>query len=155
MNRDLPCAVVRDVAPLYVEDLVAGETRALVEEHLAGCEGCREQYAIYQEEMEEETHVNREQNAVEVDYMKKIRAYQRENMILGAIVSFFLGLFIPVALVGFSVIANGGMEAYQWARLQVAWHIGILRMVESGAIVCALYLGANYLLKRRRIKKAK
>ncbi len=153
MNKDLPCAVVRDVAPLYAEDLVSGETRALVEEHLRGCEACKEQYAIYQEEMEGEARVKREENVAEVDYMKKIRAYQRENLILGAIVSFFLGLFIPVAMVGFSAIAKGGLEPYQWARLQVAWHIGLLRMVESGVIVCALYLGVSYLLKRKRLKR--
>jgi hypothetical protein len=33
--------IVRDLLPLYVEDLVSEETRAFVEEHLAHCEDCQ------------------------------------------------------------------------------------------------------------------
>lgn len=35
------CMIVRDLLPLYVENLVSDETRAFVEEHLAGCEDCQ------------------------------------------------------------------------------------------------------------------
>ena len=38
----LPCAVVRDILPLYAEKMVETETQALVEEHLADCPDCRE-----------------------------------------------------------------------------------------------------------------
>ena len=37
----LPCAVVRDLLPLYMEELTGEETGALVREHLEGCESCR------------------------------------------------------------------------------------------------------------------
>ena len=37
----LPCSVVSDLLPLYAEDMVSAETRALTEEHLAGCDSCR------------------------------------------------------------------------------------------------------------------
>ena len=39
------CMIVRDLLPLYVEDLVSDETRAFVEQHLAGCEDCRKALA--------------------------------------------------------------------------------------------------------------
>lgn len=39
------CMIVRDLLPLYVEGLVSDETRAFVEEHLAGCEDCRKALA--------------------------------------------------------------------------------------------------------------
>lgn len=35
------CMIVRDLLPLYVEDLVSDETRAFVDEHLVDCENCR------------------------------------------------------------------------------------------------------------------
>ena len=38
---NLPCSVVRDLLAQYEEGLTEEETRALVEEHLAGCEDCR------------------------------------------------------------------------------------------------------------------
>ena len=35
------CAVIRDLLPLYAEDLASEESKALVEEHLRGCPDCR------------------------------------------------------------------------------------------------------------------
>ena len=35
------CSIVQDLLPLYAEDMVKPETREFVEEHLAGCESCR------------------------------------------------------------------------------------------------------------------
>lgn len=37
----LPCHVVQDLLPLYLDELASAETKALVAEHLAGCERCR------------------------------------------------------------------------------------------------------------------
>ena len=41
----LPCAVVRDLLPLYAEHLTEGETTAMVDEHLEGCAACRQRLA--------------------------------------------------------------------------------------------------------------
>ena len=41
----LPCAVVRDLLPLYAEKLTEDETKKAVDEHLAGCEDCRRRLA--------------------------------------------------------------------------------------------------------------
>ena len=37
----LPCAVTRDLLPLYAEDMVEQETKVLIEEHLNECDDCR------------------------------------------------------------------------------------------------------------------
>jgi anti-sigma factor RsiW len=37
----LPCNVIRDLLPLYAEDMVSPESRALTEEHIAECAACR------------------------------------------------------------------------------------------------------------------
>lgn len=34
------CNVIRDLLPLYAEDMVSPESKALVEDHLQGCESC-------------------------------------------------------------------------------------------------------------------
>ena len=41
----LPCAVVRDLLPLYAENLTEDETKKLVDEHLESCEECRQRLA--------------------------------------------------------------------------------------------------------------
>ena len=38
----IPCGVIRDLLPLYVEDLASEETKQVVDEHLADCPDCRE-----------------------------------------------------------------------------------------------------------------
>lgn len=39
MNRE--CNIVKDIIPLYVEDMVSQDTRTFIEEHLEHCEECR------------------------------------------------------------------------------------------------------------------
>ena len=41
----LPCAVVRDLLPLYAEKMVEPETRALIDGHLGECEECQRRLA--------------------------------------------------------------------------------------------------------------
>ena len=41
----LPCAVVRDLLPLYAENLTEDETKKMVDEHLESCEECRQRLA--------------------------------------------------------------------------------------------------------------
>ncbi len=39
----LPCSVIRDLLPLYAEDLTSEETKELIHVHLDGCPDCRKQ----------------------------------------------------------------------------------------------------------------
>ena len=41
----LPCAVVRDLLPLYAEKMTEPETRRLVDAHLRDCAECRQKLA--------------------------------------------------------------------------------------------------------------
>ena len=41
----LPCAVVRDLLPLFAEKMTEPETQTLIEEHMRECPECREKYA--------------------------------------------------------------------------------------------------------------
>ena len=38
---DISCDVIRDLLPLYAEDLASEDSRKLVEEHLRACDDCR------------------------------------------------------------------------------------------------------------------
>lgn len=40
MDNPIPCAAVRDLLPLYTEQMLSPETTALVEAHLAACPTC-------------------------------------------------------------------------------------------------------------------
>ena len=38
---EISCNVIKDILPLYAEDMACEETKGLVEAHLCSCEGCR------------------------------------------------------------------------------------------------------------------
>lgn len=37
---DISCDIIRDLLPLYAEDMVSGDSRKLVDDHLCGCDEC-------------------------------------------------------------------------------------------------------------------
>jgi len=43
---DISCDIIRDLLPLYAEDLVSEDSRKLVDDHLCGCDGCTRQLGI-------------------------------------------------------------------------------------------------------------
>lgn len=45
------CDVIRDLLPVYRDEICSRDSRTLVEEHLAGCESCRRELAAIDEEM--------------------------------------------------------------------------------------------------------
>ena len=40
----ITCSVIKDLIPLYVDDVLSEDSRKLVEEHLAGCSDCKDAY---------------------------------------------------------------------------------------------------------------
>ena len=53
----LSCDIIRDLLPLYAEELASGDSQAAVREHLDGCEDCRRTY----EKMKESPVIIREE----------------------------------------------------------------------------------------------
>ena len=43
MNKD--CEIIRDLLPLYVDDVCSTETKELVEKHLKNCNECQKNQA--------------------------------------------------------------------------------------------------------------
>ena len=43
---NITCDIIRDLLPLYAEDMVSEDSKKLVDEHLSGCDACTKQLAI-------------------------------------------------------------------------------------------------------------
>ena len=71
------------------------------------------------------------------------------NFVLGAIISFLFGACLPVLKVDIPVLLNGAVPDYYLARLQIAWHIGLLKMTVSGVIVCLIYMIIMFIIKKK------
>lgn len=85
MKEKQSCAVVRDLLPLYMEQLTSEETNQIIEEHLKDCKSCNSRYDAMREEILRENQQGDEnvQLVKEVDYMKKIRKNTRRKVLFG------------------------------------------------------------------------
>ena len=149
MNKELQCNIVNDLLPLYMDDLTSEETNSFIKKHLEECQNCQNEYRTFKAELSNSANRNNATKMQEIDYLKKINIYQKMNFVLGAIISFLFGACIPVLKVGIPVLLNGAVPDYYLARLQIAWHIGLLKMTVSGVIVCLIYMIIMFIIKKK------
>lgn len=149
MNKELQCNIVNDLLPLYMDDLTSEETNSFIKKHLEECQNCQNEYRTFKVELSNSANRNNAAKMQEIDYLKKINMYQKMNFVLGAIISFLFGACLPVLKVGIPVLLNGAVPDYYLARLQIAWHIGLLKMTVSGVIVCLIYMIIMFIIKKK------
>jgi putative zinc finger protein len=90
------CNIIKDIIPLYIDDIVSDDTREFVEEHLEHCSNCRKEVAILQKninwESENELHLQ------EAQTLKAFKKKWRNNKILIAGGSAILTIVILLSL---------------------------------------------------------
>ena len=99
---ELPCAVVGDLLPAYVEGLTSEETTAAVEAHLASCPACAAKRAAMGTE-EGPSPEEAEETAREVDYLKAVRRRSRRRVaaaILCTVLVLLLGFAAKLFVIG-------------------------------------------------------
>ena len=76
------CNIIRDILPLYVEDMVSADTSAFVEEHLEKCAECRAEL----EDMKKSNGLEKNNVSVEDEFMPlkafKKKWYRQLNLIV-------------------------------------------------------------------------
>lgn len=88
------CNVIRDILPLYVENMASDDTRRIVEEHTASCESCKKQL----DEMSISQNL-----PVDTDTapLRKLKAILRKNKIYTAIFTVMLTLAAAIMAVAY------------------------------------------------------
>lgn len=106
---ELPCAIVEDLLPAYVEGLTSEETTAAVEAHLASCPACAAKRAAMGAE-EGPSPEEAEETAREVDYLKKVRRRSRRRValaVLGTLAVLMIGFAAKVFVIGSPLDPDG------------------------------------------------
>lgn len=86
---DICCDIIRDILPLYAEDLVSAATRELVDSHLCGCDGCTKQLGILKKASALPVDV-------EVTSLRRVENTIRRRRILAAMAAVFTVLTLVV-----------------------------------------------------------
>lgn len=97
-----PCGIIRDLLPLYIDEVAGGESKKAVEEHLAACEECR----VYLESMKSENRFTvmgdvseeEEQMTKSLKKVKKRMNRKMRNVMLSALAA------VAVIVLGFQVL---------------------------------------------------
>ena len=87
------CSIVRDILPLYIEDMVSDDTATFVEEHLKNCSECQKELAKFKvateiEIVSKETVLTHQEEAAPLKTLKrKLRRRQIISMLLSFIIA--------------------------------------------------------------------
>ncbi|MBP3352386.1 MAG: DUF4825 domain-containing protein [Lachnospiraceae bacterium] len=79
----LPCEVVKDLFPSYIDELTSKVTNDLIEEHNAECEDCRK---TLESMKNPDAEPNEQPQKKEIDYLKKTRKKNRKNVLVAILV---------------------------------------------------------------------
>ena len=155
MNETKVCSMVKDLLPLYVDNLTSKETNDAIEGHMEACQSCQNECRLLKADAGEEglrQKLPEEHSAREIDYLKKLKKYQNINLMMAAGIRFFLGMCLLPAITVLSFL-DKGIQDYQLARFQLAWHIVLFKMFLWGVAACVLYLLCMCIIRRRMRRK--
>ena len=117
MKNKLPCEVVKDLLPSYVEQLTSDVTNELVKEHVEDCVDCKGTLeAMNQQNMAYEKEQETAQEK-EIDFLKKTRKRTRW-IVIGSLVAAFL-LFCVLMFADMFLIGDPVGSESVYCRAQV------------------------------------
>lgn len=86
--KEINCNIIRDILPLYVDDVVGNDTKTMVEEHLELCEGCKKEVDL----MKQEVYIPVDKEVSEIKNFKK--KWRNKKMIISGVSILLTGLVI-------------------------------------------------------------
>lgn len=93
------CSIVRDILPLYLENMVSDETGAFVKEHLKGCPECTAELEALKAGPKVEKISSEMRDSLEVEVMKSMKAtrkkFRKKAYRVAAVIA---GIFIIVCV---------------------------------------------------------
>ena len=100
MNK-IPCEVIQDLLPSYIDGLTSEETNKIIDEHIEGCSKCSNSLKLMRREAEAEVLPD-EDDELEIDFLKKTKSMWKKTFIISiaAVVLCGLMILLRVLIVG-------------------------------------------------------
>lgn len=93
----IPCSIVRELLPNYIDDCMEDEAKAYVEEHLKECDACEKLYEEMKKPLKEK------QSDIELDYLKKVKKQNSMKVVIAILVTvciFMTGILAKIWFIG-------------------------------------------------------
>lgn len=148
MKNKLPCEVVRDLFPSYIDNLTSDVTNGLIEDHLSECDSCRRDLEAMKDPSAEPVDLKEIQ---EIDFLKKARKRTKRItlgsilaavaavLILLAVKSFFIGSDLYGEYVACDVEVNGNVLTLSGTVYDESLGISKIRFTEDNGVVTASF----------------
>ncbi len=116
MNK-IPCELIKDLLPLYIDSLTSEKTDELIDEHLKDCPDCRRSLELMRAENEHETLPD-EDDKKEIAFLKKTKRMQNAAFLSGIAAIILCALFIILRFFVVGISYSGAYYAIE--KLSVA-----------------------------------
>jgi hypothetical protein len=130
-----PCEIIKDLLPLYVDEVCSEESRAAVAAHLAECGACRECYAamLAADGVPDGVNAGENENSEDVkmvDSLKSVkkRLNRRTKMIIGAAF-----VIVAVFFLGFQVLFSMPLKSVDVSDVSVTAKVYSLKEMAEAA----------------------
>jgi len=110
---NITCNVIKDILPLYVENMVSEDTRSIVEEHISNCDKCKKEL----EDMRTSISLPIDSD---ITPLKKIKVSIRKKKFQAVILTAMLTIAIITAAIGFLTIPQ-----------YIPYHEGLVSFIEN------------------------
>ena len=100
----IPCELIQDLIPLYVDGLTSDVTSSYMQEHFLTCAACQKKYEMMTQAIaanEDEVKIKEQK---EIDYLKKVKKSSRKKLLIGfisAVLIILVAAFVKVYLFGY------------------------------------------------------
>ena len=127
-----PCGIIRDLLPLYIDDVCNDESKQAVQNHLSECEECRIYYEAMKstEDFEDKRSDNSEDNKL-VNSLKNVKNTINKrirNIALCAVAA------VLVAIVGFNLLFNAAIKNVSLEDITVSANLySLAELIENPA----------------------
>ena len=81
---DIKCAVVKDLIPLYVDDVVSEDSKIMIEKHMKGCKECSD---YYRKLKESDNNYEKTQGLKDKEALKKIKKSIVKKRLITALIT--------------------------------------------------------------------
>lgn len=121
--KKISCNIIKDILPLYLDDVVSNDTKELVEEHLDICDSCRMEANILSQNIALPT--NRNIKLSDAKVVKKLKSRLLRKKIIISIISVVASAAIMTGIYAYMSLADSFIP-YDRTNIRVAEEDGRL-----------------------------
>jgi len=122
-----PCGIIKDLLPLYIDDVCNEESRCAVEKHLAECESCRNDYDAMKN-----GNMGKSENLEDLEMAERLKCVKRKlNRRIGRIVCCAAAAAM-ICIAGYHLLFNAAIKVLSPADVAITANVYDVEALMAG-----------------------